>query len=457
MAINSFENYFLSWKPDPDRLTRPLYLALANALESDIRDGNLVPGTRLPPQRELADFLGINFTTVTRAYDLCREKHLIYGVIGRGSFVAPLPPTDQVEPERLIELGVVNGFDQITAPVVAATRAVLSKSYLENLYNYSAPTGHPHQRNAAMRYLETLGVYTDPEHVLIFSGAQNIISTALATLFKLGDRIAVDQFTYANFLSAARMFHIQPVPIDGDRQGMLPDALERACRQNRIAGVFLMPDCANPTTVAMPPERKRAIAEIIRRYELTLIEDDIIGCMLDSDQPLPLFALLPEQTVFVGGSTKCLCSGLRVAFAAVPERFRRAMSEGLRNLNIKTSSLDAEILTELLLSGRGGEVISQKRELARRANRLFEQYFPGKIAETRPLFFRWLAAPGLPGRNLEAQLRSRGVNVLASERFQCRPEPGTGGYIRLSLASAASLGELESGLRIVHDYLAAES
>ena len=79
MPTNSFDNFFLSWTPDRKKLTRPYYLSLANALESDIISGKLASGTRLPPQRELADFLDLNFTTVTRAYNLCREKNLLYG------------------------------------------------------------------------------------------------------------------------------------------------------------------------------------------------------------------------------------------------------------------------------------------------------------------------------------------------------------------------------------------
>ena len=91
MPINSFKNFFLSWTPDISKLSRPRYLSLANLLETDIRTGKLPPGAKLPPQRELADYLDINFTTVTRAYDLCREKKLIYGITGRGTFVSPLP------------------------------------------------------------------------------------------------------------------------------------------------------------------------------------------------------------------------------------------------------------------------------------------------------------------------------------------------------------------------------
>ena len=88
MPFNSFLNYPLSWKPDRQKLIRPIYLSLAKQLERDISQGFLIAGTKLPPQRELADFLDINFTTVTRAYKLCELKGLIYAVAGSGTFVA---------------------------------------------------------------------------------------------------------------------------------------------------------------------------------------------------------------------------------------------------------------------------------------------------------------------------------------------------------------------------------
>lgn len=88
MPFNSFLDYPMSWKPEREQLKRPIYLSLAEQLEKDIAGGFLSPGTKLPPQRELADFLDINFTTVTRAYRLCELKWLIYAVIGAALRVA---------------------------------------------------------------------------------------------------------------------------------------------------------------------------------------------------------------------------------------------------------------------------------------------------------------------------------------------------------------------------------
>ena len=77
MPVNSFANYNLTWRPRLGASDAPVYLALAALLENDILSGKLPRGLKLPPQRELADWLDIDFTTVTRAYNVCKEKKLI--------------------------------------------------------------------------------------------------------------------------------------------------------------------------------------------------------------------------------------------------------------------------------------------------------------------------------------------------------------------------------------------
>ncbi|MFT4144273.1 MAG: TetR family transcriptional regulator [Mobilitalea sp.] len=89
MTINSPINNPMSWKPDKSFLKRPIYSSLAVLMEQDIAKGILPSGTKLPPQRELADYLGINFTTITRTYRLCEQKGLIYAIAGSGTFVSP--------------------------------------------------------------------------------------------------------------------------------------------------------------------------------------------------------------------------------------------------------------------------------------------------------------------------------------------------------------------------------
>ena len=458
MPTNSFDNFFLSWTPDRSKLIRPFYLSLANALESDIVSGKLAAGTRLPPQRELADFLDLNFTTVTQAYNLCREKQLIYGVVGRGTFVSPLPgntlPGRQNSGEY-IELGLVTGFDHLRTPVIEATRSVLQKGYIEELYSYTEPAGHLHQRAAGAHWMAQMDVKTDSEHTAIFSGAQNAISTALLSLFHLGDKLAVDEYTYSNLIGTAKLSHIQLVPVAGDNCGMIPEALQELCRSSRIKGVFLMPNCANPTTCTLPEKRKDELAKIILENALTVIEDDNTGTPLSETADYhSIYSRVPEQTLYICNSTMALCSGLRVTFAAFPEKIKVQLLNALFHLNIKTSSLDAEIMTELILSGQAKKIIEQKSALAIERNKIFDSIFPGEIPPGSPAaFFRWLPLPHLPfkGMELERELLKNGVNVYHAHRFTVNRNPG--GFLRFAISSPHSAEELTKGLTTVKNFL----
>src|SRR5665213_3451951 len=76
-----------SWMPALERTSGPVYLAIAEAVAADITSGRLQPGARLPPQRALAKALGIDFTTVTRAYAEADKRGLVEGRVGHGTYV----------------------------------------------------------------------------------------------------------------------------------------------------------------------------------------------------------------------------------------------------------------------------------------------------------------------------------------------------------------------------------
>jgi GntR family transcriptional regulator len=66
----------------------PVYVRVADWVESRINSGELKSGARLPPERELASDLGVAYDTVRRAAVLLRERGLIVTVHGRGTYVA---------------------------------------------------------------------------------------------------------------------------------------------------------------------------------------------------------------------------------------------------------------------------------------------------------------------------------------------------------------------------------
>ncbi|MCC2543386.1 PLP-dependent aminotransferase family protein [Bacillus thuringiensis] len=461
MPINSFDNYFMSWKPDKNLLKRPFYSSIAALLEHDIINGLLAPGTKLPPQRELADFLDLNFTTITRAYKICEVKGLIYAITGNGTFVAPNAARSiTISTEQMtnsIDLGFVASFEKSNNIVAEVIQTVAGKSYLEQLLNYNDPTGLPHQKMAGLNWLRSFGINVTQEHMAIVSGAQNALAITLTALFKPGNRIATDLYTYSNFIELAKMLHIQLVPIQGDEFGMLPDELDKQCSQLDIHGIFLMPSCSNPTTIMIADFRKHELAAIIRKHHLILIEDDIHAFLtagIISDYQQPMFNLLPEQSVYISGTSKCICSGLRVAYMTFGEPLRNNILQAIFNVNVKTSSLDGEVITELILSGKAHEIVNQKKYQAQAANELYSKYFPDIPSIGHPLsFYRWLPiTTHSDALKLETDLQTFGVRIFHSDRFisgQTTPSK----YLRVALSSTNSLDELEIGLEILKQYL----
>lgn len=450
MPVNSFDDYPLTWRPRRDAVRKtPIYLSLAAALECDILSGSLPPGTRLPPQRELADFLDLDFTTVTRAYGVCRGKNLVYGVTGRGTFVASMPGEEEAADCDFIDLGAVDAFPEIgSAAVVSAARRVLARDSAAGLFSYAERDGKRRHRAAGMRWLSMCGVDAPCERIAVFPGVQSALSTAMLSVFSVGDAIATDAFTYANLIEFARLAHVKLVPVAGDGEGMLPEALsETAAARNRLRGVFIMPNDANPTTRTLSEKRKDALAEAIAARGLLLMEDDATLDVAAGSGRTTLHSRIPDRTIYLSGSTRLVSSGLRTAYVAFPDTIRTRFLAGLHHTAIKASALDAEIMGELVVGGAAECILREKAARAMKANAIFDRTFPGVNPGDARRLFRTLPAPGTAGMGPELERRclDLGVKVCHSDRFAAAPGLHDS-FFRVSVSSAGTLRRLEDGL-----------
>lgn len=80
----------------------PAYYQLQDWLTQRIESGDLVPGTRLPTERDLTQFLGISRSTLRQALDRLARDGLLERRQGAGSFVA--------SPRFVGEIGAVRGL-----------------------------------------------------------------------------------------------------------------------------------------------------------------------------------------------------------------------------------------------------------------------------------------------------------------------------------------------------------
>lgn len=267
-------------------------------------------------------------------------------------------------------------------------------------------------------------------------------------MFRAGDKIATDTYTYSNFITLAKQLGIQLIPVEADGQGMMPEALEKQRKLHDIKGIYLMPSCTNPTGVTMPAERRKAISQIITNYNMILIEDDTYGFIADDKIP-PMAAMIPAHTIYLHGISKSLSAGLRIAYLVFPHRFQKTFLGTANNINLKIPLLNAEIASELIAGGAAREIISKKCMLSEERNRLYARYFPEQPAANPYSFFQWLPLPaGCSGYNFEVQAKNHGVKVLCSDRFAVGNTTQFSA-IRLATCSPRSMDELERGLQII--------
>lgn len=455
MPVNSFDNYPMSWAPDREKLTYPIYYCLADMMEQDIKSGKLSANTKLPPQRELADFLDLNLSTITKAYKLCEMRGLIHAVTGKGTYVTPYAnvPTSTVEKHvgSRIELAIIHPFYESNAAIRDLTMEILKKPFSEQLFEYSHPLGDRGQILTASRWLQRFGLPADAHNTMIASGAQNALATILSSLFEAGDRIAVDTYTYPNFISLANQLYLQLVPIESDAGGMRADCLENACALQKIKGVYMMPAGGNPTNIAFSEGRKEEIAEVIREWKLIAIEDDNYAALLE-ERYCPLTLKAPEQCIYVSGLSKPLCPGLRIAYLYLPEAYVGTLEQGMFSQNLKISSLNMEIAAEMIRSGLAWKIIEEKRNAAAARNEIYASYFPG--GNLRPeSYYQWLELPSeLTGRLCEVELAERGVSVFGAERFFVGNQ-GKANAVRIATSSAKSDAQFREGLEILKNFI----
>jgi DNA-binding transcriptional MocR family regulator len=445
----------MSWKPQKRDLEKPYYLSIASHLEKDILDGKLMENTKLPPQRELADFLDLNLSTITRAYKICELKGLLYAVTGKGTFVSPgvsVRDTFLARNRAVIEMGMIKPFYECNQTVLNAAQVVVSKQENVKLFEYSNPLGTNRQIMAAFKWLHFLGVEVEKENIMLAAGAQNALAVVMISLFKEGDKIAVDTFTYTNFKGLANFLRIQLVPVEADEFGMNPDALQKTCKNAEIKGVYLMPTCSNPTSVFMPMGRRQEIADLVHEFDMLLIEDDIYSFLAPAGVK-PFFSIIPEQTFHICSISKSLCAGLRVAFLAFPAKYKDALISGMLNINLKTVSLNGEIFAELIESGKAFDILRNKITLAKKRNQIFQSIFEYPVTDEVVRFFYWLPIPNhLTSEEVELLALKNGIHVLGSHRFAMRNDQNSFN-VRVSIVSPDTEDDLKKGLLILRNVL----
>jgi DNA-binding transcriptional MocR family regulator len=451
-----------SWLPDLAPRTGPRYLAIADALAADVREGRLAAGTRLPTHRDLAWHLHVTVGTVSRAYAEAERRGLIAGEVGRGTFVRPagggsaLPVRLRPEPEGFIDLGSNYPIVGEEPALFAKTLAALSSSNsLGDLLHYQPHVGRPSDRAAGAEWVRRAGLDATAERVVVTGGGQHSIASVMGALTQSGDTIAAECLTYPGLKALATLLNLRVVPIAMDEEGLIPEALAAAAKTQRIKALYTVPTLQNPTAAVMPERRRRAIARIIEEHDIALVEDDVYGFLL-AEAPPPIAAFAPRHGFYVTSASKSIAPGLRIGYVHAPEEKIEKLAAAMRATTHMATPLMAEIVSRWVRDGTADRLVQAKREGAVRRQAMAQRFFAGAEMKTHPSSFHlWLTLPEhWRAEELADTARRRNVGITPAIAFAVsRGAPPNA--IRVCIGAPASDAELERALTLLAGLLAA--
>jgi len=436
------------WIPDLPDTGRPRYLELVEAISRAIRDGELKPGDRLPPQRRLAWRLGLNPSTTQQAYREAARRHLVSGEVGRGTYVladsgeASLfllkhPADPGVAP---LDLSTnVPALDLDSPDLPEALEALRAEGDLAGLQGYAGAERLARGRLAGGDWLRGRGLDLPAAALLLCAGAQQGVFATLLALCEAGEPVLVEAFTSPGIKAASRQLRLPLHGIPLDDRGILPEALDRLARATGARVAVLTPCLQNPTGASMDAARRAAVAEVARRHDLWLIEDDVYGAL--GDEP-PLAAVLPERTVLVTSLSKTVAPMLRLGFIAGPPALLARIDREAQATSWAVSPLCLALACRWIESGVAARRLAWQREEVRQRWRLARRLLGGWMPGHRtPAPHLWLDAPD--GGWADA-CRAAGIAGAPADIFAVAHERHEA--LRLSLTAARGRSELAAAL-----------
>lgn len=428
---------------------RPNSAAIYAAIEQSIGAGELQPGDRLPPQRRVAEALGVNVGAVNRAYLEAARRGLLKGAVGRGTYV-----------QRSIAQAATNSFDLATfspamppgldvgAQVAETVAALFRKTTFSDLMTYPFPRNGQALRDLGASWLEPFVGRIPSANVIVLPGGQMGLSATLGALCQPGGTVITEPLVHRGVKILARQLGFKLVACPVDDHGPDPAALAELCATERPAAIFVNPTLSTPLPRTIPLERRRDIARIAKAAGVWIIEDDPFAPL--TANPLQTIAsLAPEQTFYMSSYSKCLNAGTRFGYLVPPAPWVDRLRDAVDGSGVAPSPLITAVIEQWTYDGFLASLIKGVRAEAVSRQKLAQSILPTAIGAAGASHV-WLPLDSSRASHRVRLLGGeRGVMMMSDESFSVGPHAPAG--LRLVLGGPPTHASLEQALRIVHD------
>jgi DNA-binding transcriptional MocR family regulator len=360
----------------PVSITQQLVALFSDAIEA----GKLEPGEKLPTTRALAAEAGVNHLTAARVYRRLAELGYVTATVGRGTFVRSLVPAAADEqgddwqvwampdrPQTYPEQVMDDAFRLATEPGIISLSTGWPSPRLYPIKELAKITADVFREEggAAISYLTAEGLYplreqiankwrfaTDPEEIIVTSGARQAIDIVCRALLEPGDVAVVETPTFIGLLSSLRATGARVIGVPYDRDGLDLDALEHVLARYEVKLCALQTVSQNPTGRDLSEERRERLAKLARDRNFFVLEDGVYSDVrFDGESPPPLRSLAPGHVIYCDSMSKTVGGGLRMGWLAARGPVFDRLATMKLNTDFHTNTLAQYITARFLEQG----------------------------------------------------------------------------------------------------------
>ena len=256
---------------------------------------------------------------------------------------------------------------------VDAIREISARILEENpiaALQYSVTEGYPPLRNAVKEYMQSkYNAVSENDDILITSGAQQVMDLFTKTCCNEGDTIICEAPSFIGSLNSFRSFNCRLCGIPLEDDGMNIEALEKALQtEKNVRFIYIIANFQNPSGVTTSLEKRKAIYELAKKYNVMILEDNPYGELRIEGENIPCIKSFDTDgiVVYAGSFSKILSPGMRIGYAIAPKPVIAKMVVCKQGEDVHTNSWAQIVASEFMTKYDFEAHLSSLREIYRK-------------------------------------------------------------------------------------------
>lgn len=464
----------------------PIYIQIKNYIDVMINKGLIPNNSKLPSTRELSQFLNVSRNSIVAAYEELKAEDIIYSIPGKGTFVNHENTAynnswnvdfDSLENEYS---KIANNMDIVKKEIPWRSDLIsfksispdgelfdideLKKSFLNRIsieghkiLNYGYAKGYKPLIDYLLTYMNTKGVDTTNKDILITNGFTEGLDLLLASFTEKGDYIICENPTHNTAIKIFKSLGLNIIGIDINQYGldfnMLEDKLKSLQGNIKIKFAYITPSYHNPTGIVMSPKDRYKFYNLMKLYNVAIIEDGFNEELLYSSSHIfPIASLdnLNNGVIYIGSFSKILFPGLRLGWILCDKNVIKKLESVKRCKSIHVSFLDQAILYDYLSNGAFEKYVKKIRKFyGDKFNFAYEcvkKYIHSEYVLGEGGLHIFIKLKGIDSRKVLEKCYEKGVIFMPGDIFHTDGK----GYDTLRLGiSRVSLEDIEKGIKVI--------